>query len=299
MTLIAKPAFTVDGWTANSVDEYGAEWFCYDMPGWYGPLGVRNSGVDRPAGDGIYSEINRRPPRIITLRGIVTASGEQALIEALDRFNGLLVDGGLHSLEVQETYRTLNATVKLGDGTAAAPYSSRQAEWQLVLIAPDPRKFGPSRDLTTGLATSAQGGVPWNGPAGGTGVQWNGAAGGTGVAWQSGSGASGIVTVTNAGNTVAPLTLILTAGASSLVNPAVTDVAGNGVISYGGTVPAGSTLVIDTDAMSALLDGVNRGALLTRADPLTVPKQGSTQLLFTASSGATASLLARVRDTYI
>lgn len=296
---IVKPVWTVDGWTGNAVDDAGVTWFVRRDSGWFGPVGVRTSSTDRPAGDGTYTGRNLRASRVVVLEGFFQAPTTQTADDALDRFNSLLGDGELYELSVEENHRTLTAAVRLGDGTNIERVSPRRCEFQLSLIAPDPRKYGADRDVTTGLATAASGGVLWNGTAGATGVEWNGPAGATGVRWQSGSGTSGIVTVTNDGNTVAPVVLTFTAGSSGLVDPAVTDVAGNAVISYGGTIPAGSTLVIDTDSMSVLLDGANRGPLLTRADPITVPRQGSAQLLFTATSGPTASLLARVRDTYV
>lgn len=299
MSVIMLPTWNLEGITLNAVDDDGVEWIVDKDEGWDTAPGPRLSMTDKPAGDGSYDGRSWLEPRTVVLSGRIIAPTRTLIDQALRTLAGIGIDGGRSTLTVTEPDRTLTAEVRLATRTDVQRRTTTSAVFQLSLIAPDPRKYGADRDVTTGLATAASGGVLWNGTAGATGVEWNGPAGATGVRWQSGSGTSGIVTVTNDGNTVAPLTLTFTAGSSGLVDPAVTDVAGNAVISYGGTIPAGSTLVIDTDSMSVLLDGANRGPLLTRADPITVPRQGSAQLLFTATSGPTASLLARVRDTYV
>lgn len=298
-TTIVKPTWSVDGWTGNTIDDSGTHWFARRDAGWFGPVGVRASSSDRPAGDGSYTGTNRRASRVITLEGFCQSLTTQLADDALHQFNALLADGELHQLVVEDNHRVLTALVRLADGTNIERITPRRSDWQLVLVAPDPRKYGSAtRTSNTGLATAAPGGVPWNGAAG-LGLPWNGTAGNTGVAWQSGVGSSGVVTATNAGNAAAPVTLIITAAAESVVNPRIVDIASQKVVAYTGTVPAGSVLVIDTDTGTVLLDGANRGPL-ARVDPITVPRHGQAALEFTAASPApSASLQVQVRDTYI
>lgn len=299
MSVIMLPTWELGEITLNTANTDGVEWIVDKDEGWDTAPGPRLSMTDRPAGNGAYDGRSWLEPRTVVLSGRLLAPTRMLIEEALRTLAGLGTDGNRFALTVTEPDRILTSEVRLAARTGVVRQSTTAVAFQVSLIAPDPRKWGTVREVVTGLASAATGGVQWNGPVGGTGVQWRGPTGVTGVAWQSGAGASGIATATNAGNTDAPVTLIITAGGAALVNPTVTDITGSRVIAYGGTVPAGSTLVIDTDTMSTLLDGANRGPLLTRADPITVPQQSSTQLLFTASSGATASLLARVRDTYI
>lgn len=62
----------------------------------------------------------------------------------------------------------------------------------------------------------------------------------------------GTGTITNAGNTETPLIIEITGPAT---NPEVT--IGDTTIEYNGTIPAGKTLVIDTEKLTAELDGEN------------------------------------------
>lgn len=298
-TTIVKPTWSVDGWTGNTIDDSGTHWFARRDSGWFGPVGVRASSTDRPAGDGAYTGDNRRTSRVITLEGFCKSSTTQLADDALDLFNALLGDGQLHQLVVEENNRTLTAMVRLADGTNIERLTPRRSDWQLVLVAPDPRKYGTdTRTTSTGLATTAPGGVPWNGPAG-LGLPWNGTTGTTGVAWQTGSGSTGVVSASNAGNAPAPVTLLMTAVSENLVNPRAVDIVSQKVVSYAGTVPAGSVLAINTDTGTVLLDGANRGPL-ARVDQITVPRHGQIALEFTATSPApSASLQVQVRDTYI
>lgn len=63
---------------------------------------------------------------------------------------------------------------------------------------------------------------------------------------------TGSGTATNDGNVAAPFTLTIQ---GAVTNPSVT--VGGHVMSYVGTVALGSVLVIDTEKLTALLDGVN------------------------------------------
>lgn len=300
MTVIMLPTWNLAGITFNTIDADGVEWIVDKDEGWDAAPGPRLSMADKAVGHGSYDGQSWLEPRTIVLSGRIIAPTRSLIDGALRRIAAIGGDGARSVLTVAEPDVTLTAEVRLAVRTDVLRQSTTLVAFQLSLVAPDPRKYGTVHESSTGLASAAPGGVPWNGTTGTTGVEWNGPTGTTGVQWQSGVGVTGIVTAVNNGNFEASVELVITAGAESISNPTVTDVTTQQVISYGGTIPVGSTLIIDTGPGSVLLDGADRGALLSRADWLTVPRQSARQFLFTSSSTSpTASLMVRSQDTYI
>lgn len=301
MTVITKPTWNVDGWTGNTVDANGIDWFC-ESEGWFGPVGVRVFDIDRPTGHGTYSSDSLKTPRVITLTGLCTAPSHEDIFAAMDKFNALLADGKLHELVVEEPTRTLTAMVKLGSNPQLQPRNPRQFDWQLVLVAPDPRKSSSTEhEVPTSMGVPPGGGVMWDGPSGSTGLVWNNSAGGSGVIWQTDSGIPGIITVTNSGTADAPLSFIFS-GATSLPNPGLRNVQTGQRIVYNGTITTGNVLTISssTEGGSVSLDGTNMGPALSQADWFSIPKGSSIDIEFTSSGyDPAASMAVRWRDTYI
>jgi len=303
MTVITKPTFAVDGWTANTVDANGVDWFCNGMEGWFGPVGVRSFDIDRPASNGSYSSPSLRTPRVIALSGLCTAPSSDEIYAAMDVFNSLLSDGQLHELVVEEPTRSFRTLVKLGSNPQLGELNARQFDWQLVLVAPDPRKYSAVEHAAPiGLGVPPSGGVLWNGSAGSTGVEWNGPSNNSGVVWQADTGVPGIVTVTNNGTADAPLSFAFETASGSVVLPGVRNVQTNQKLTYNGTITPGQDLVISssTEGGSVTLDGVNMGPALSSAQWFSIPKQSSVDLEFTSAGyEPSATMTVRWRDTYI
>lgn len=289
----------VDGWVGGAVDADGVDWIVHNpVTGWFDTLEIRSSDSEKPGADGSYSDPNLYASRVISLSGHARCPDEETADRARDQFNALLADRQMHWLKVTEPVKTLGAMVKLGAGTKLSPWDAVSFDFQLILVAPDPRKFSDDLQVAiSSLADPAPGGMEWGGPAGTTGATWGGPAGTTGAQWQQGSGSTGVMRLTNDGTAEAPVRFLVD---GAVTGASIVDLTYGRVITYGATIPVGSQLTIDTGSRSALLDGVNRGPLLTRVDWITIPPRSSIEVTFQASSNSpNANLAAQWRHAYL
>lgn len=283
----------VDGWLGGTVDSDGTDWVVYDSTGWFSPPGVRTRSEDKPTEDGEYSSRSLKAARVVTMVGYCKALTEELASKARDQVNALLGDGHLHRLTVTEPVEVRTAMVRLA-GLDLTPHTARAFDFQIIVKAPDPRKYSAVvHSVSTGLATPAPGGVLWNGPAGTTGTPWNGPAGTTGVVWQSSGGTTGIMTLTNAWSAGAPIQFVIT---GPVTNPQLVNLTTQQVIRWGGTVQTGQTLTIDTGSGATKLDGQNRKAQLTRSEFFVIGKFETVNVLFQADSGTGSLATAQWRD---
>lgn len=94
------------------------------------------------------------------------------------------------------------------------------------------------------------------------------------------------ITLTNAGTWSTPLTITMQASGQDVVDPAVT--VGSKQIKYTGTLAVGSTLTIETDKMTAVLDGQNALANITGEFMMLQP--GDSQATPSKTSGGTLTV---------
>ncbi|MGB3443895.1 MAG: hypothetical protein WBA97_34590 [Actinophytocola sp.] len=286
-TQIVTPAWTVDGWSGNYVDDNGVTWFVSDDKGWFEPVQDRLFDMDKPASDGTYSAPNLDASRVITLTGWARAPDPVAADVARNKFNSLCKRGHLFPLVVEEPVAIRTAMVKRAGGNLRNTGVS-QFEFQLILLAPDPRKYSSTvHSASTGLAIDAPGGIKWGGPAGSTGVEWGGPAGSTGVVWQTGAAENGVIQITNDGSEDTPIVFTI---AGPVTSPIITRTDTGESLRWNGTVATGSQLVINTGTGSVLLDNGNQRPLLTRADFFLAPP-GTIDVLFSAPSPSPTALL--------
>lgn len=288
-TVIVKPVWHVDGWAGNTVDDDGTDWFTFQDDGWFSPVDVRNFDQDRPSQGGTYSSPNLDSARVVNLTTSVTALDRFLADKAVNQANALCRGGHLFELLVEEPVYDKVAMVKRASGSSnLTRLTPLKFEFQLILIAPEPRKFSATEYTdSTGVTSDAPGGILWNGPDGTSGLQWNGPAGSTGLEYQSGVGTTGVMVLNNPWSAPTPIRFAIT---GPITNPSVSDNTSGRTIAYGGDVAAGQTLLIDTGAGSVTLDGANRRPLLTRAEWFGIPKNGSVEVAFRSSAPAPSAL---------
>jgi hypothetical protein len=296
-TLSVKPAWHVDGWSGNYVDDNGVDWVIHEDRGWFEPVDDRLFDSDKPNGAGTYSAPSLDAARVITLTGYARAADPVSADRARNQFNALLKRGHLHQLVVEEPVVDKTAWVKRAGGNLRNTRPN-QFDFQLILMAPDPRKFSTVlHSDSTKLALDAPGGIQWDGPAGSAGVQWGGPAGVTGLLYQSGPGENGVIQITNAGTGDAPIVFTVH---GPVQTPTIIRTDTAETIKWGGTVADGSTLAIDTGAGSVLLDSGNQRPLLTQADFFTVPAESTIEVAFQSPQPSpTAELVAVWPDAWI
>lgn len=294
--LSVRPAWNVDGWSGNYIDDNGVDWVVNLDQGWFEPVEERLFDVDKPADDGCYSSPNLDSSRVITLTGYAKAPDPVTADRARNRFNALCKRGHLHQLLVEEPVVDKTAMVKRAGGNARNTRPT-QFEFQLILIAPDPRKYAAVlRSASTKLAQDAPGGIQWNGPAGNTGVQWNGPAGTTGLQYQTGAGENGVMQLTNDGTADTPIVFTV---AGPVTNPTIIRTDTGETIQWTGTVPTGAFLQIDTGTGAVLLNGGNQRPLLTAADFFVIPGESVIDVAFQSPTPSpTAELTAVWADAW-
>lgn len=289
--LSVKPAWHVDGWSGNYIDDNGVDWVVYEDRGWFEPVDERVFDSDKPAGHGTYSAPNLDAARVITLTGCARAPDSVAADNARNKFNALCKRGHLFQLLVEEPVVNKVAYVKRAGGSLRNTKPT-QFDFQLILAAPDPQKYGADvSTISVGLAQDAPGGIKWNGPAGSTGIQWGGPIGATGIQYQTGNGVTGVMQLLNEGTGDAPVRFVIT---GPVTTPSIVNTGTGATITYSGTVNAGQTLVIDTGTGEVALDGADRRSFLTAVDFFTLPPHETTEVAFRSPSPSPTAQLAAI-----
>ena len=288
-TTLATPVWTIGSWSGNVTDSAGCRWGVAMSAGWYDGPGVRLNHTPLPRYDGAYRSQSYRAERTITLTGWCEAPNKLAAESARNQFLGLLAGGGQTTLTVTDDYSTQTATVELGADPKVRPDGPFSFDWQLVLSAADPRRYGASVSAATGLPSSS-GGLDW---ATGGGLDWST---GGGLNWGS-STSTGQLVMSNVGTADTWVAYTLT---GPLTNPALTVPSTGQQLAYTGVLGSTDTLVISTDPLSrsVVLNGVtDRRSYLTSASWWSLPPGATTVVALSASSG-TGSVAASWRPAY-
>lgn len=287
-TTLVKPVWTLPGWAANVVDDNGVQWTCNVDSGWFSPLGVRSSDTEIPGYDGNYESPNLKAARVITLSGLAKAPDAATADAAVDQFNNLLSSGAtLQQFLVHENSRDLTAMVKLSTGSDLTRTTWRSFEWQLVLIAPDPRKYGPTVTASTGLP-STSGGIDYLTDSGIDYVTNGGIDYGT-------PGTSGLLQLTNMGSAESwPMfTFAGPTDGATLIAPSATNTDTGDRLAYSGTLATSDQLKLTSTPgrRSAILNGVPYRRFLTAAEWFPVPAGATVSIQFQGTSSSGTSLL--------
>lgn len=283
---------------AVTPDADGVEWIVLSSEGWFSPVGVRTGETDRPGRDGSYVETPTSASRVVTISGYAVGPDTDTTERARDRFTAHLRGGDPVALTVTEPRLSRFATVTLAAANAE-PVRLTEFDWQITVTAADPLKYVQPQVLSTGPATSAGGGIAWNGGVGSTGVQWNGTPGvasPTGLLYQTSSGDRGVLAVVNEGTAAASLVLTWTVTTGTLSMPTARLSSGEAIV-YADTLIAGDALTVDTATGAVLLNGANRRPQLSRADFFVLPP-GQTEVVFEGTATGASSLSVQWSDAY-
>lgn len=268
----------------SAKDTQGADWRTVaPIDGWDSSPGSTITTTQKPRQPGAWATGPRElTQRLVTLSGLVSAASEDDVEQALDRLRSAASLAGT-TLSVTRGTNPRTATVYRQGELTVTEVTGTLYQWQIALVAPDPRKYGATITATTGLP-SKSGGMTWP-------VKWP-------LTW-TGVYTSGIVSVDNPGNIQSPLTLRID---GPVTGPIIRHVS-KGVelsLSSNYTVPAGSYLLIDTEARTILEGGTasRNGSLISRGwfnlDP------GANDLIFDAAVRNTqAKLTVTAKPAYL
>ncbi|HZN17198.1 MAG TPA: hypothetical protein VFB84_03260 [Micromonosporaceae bacterium] len=282
-TTLQEPVFAVDGWTGNTVDDLGVEWWVTKEEGWAGSPPLRLSLADRPERDGAFDSPSYRGPRVVTLEGTAVAPDRSTKEYAKDRLAAVLADGSSTAeLTVREPHATRRALVRLSAETKITDVTPYTFAWSVQLTAPDPMRYGV--DLRTAFCGLPQPGLGISFPI----PQWP---------LDFGTPNGGSMVLANAGTaTTWPVWTVT----GQCDQPVIRDAGSGRWLGFGLRLYGGDVLVVDVAARTVRLNGASRRAALLPGSTWFGLAPGSTGVDFGALRTDTPAVLsASWRDAWI
>lgn len=276
------PTYTVDGWSGNTVDGDGVEWWVTSEEGWSGGPEVRLELAARPQRDGTFDAPSFRAARVITIEGTAVAPDPDTRERAKDRIAAVLGDGSrLAELSVQERTTTRRALVRLSAATKITDRTPDSFDWSLQLTAPDPARQGA-------VVHTASCGLPRPG----IGLTFP-----VTFPLTFGEPAGGSLALANAGTAVAWPVWTITGPCDQ---PVIRNNSTGEWLGFGLRLLDGDALVVDVSARTVRLGGASRrAAMLPRSTWFGLPP-GSTNVDFGATKVEEAGALTVTwRDAWI
>lgn len=247
---MAELTATLGGLTFSN--QPGAKYTMRDIAGWFGPPPEKTQVIERPNADGAFGQERfYRAARPITLSGLVLGDGD-GFADWL-ALSALMSAGVPQMLTVTDPTGSKSALVKIvGSGSDLQPLVNGMAQYVLSLLAFDPVKYGPLRELVTGLPVEGGGlEYPLHDPAG--------------ALFYGANGELGRVTVSNAGTAKTFPVVTVTGGMADGFFIQRLDT--GDVVRYDRVVPLGTDVSIDMRTGAVVVDGTSDGStFLSRSE---------------------------------
>lgn len=286
---LSSPTYQIGSWGAGDtglVDQFGTAFAIRPQgtTGIFDGAGVRLNQTPFPDFDGNQRSDSFDTAQTIVLNGWAIGASVAGTIASRRAFVSLFSGGRQQTLTITELDGSvLTCQVEKADIPRATPAISLEFDWQLTLLASDPRKYLPASSSSTGLPTSS-GGIDYTG-GGSTGEDYTGA-GGEGIDYGT-AGLSGLIQLANPGTAEAWPTFTFkgpTDTGKTLVNPGA--VSGGDTLATTLVLVTGDALVITTHPLrrTVRLNGVPYRRFLTTAEWFSVPPGGSINVQFLGTS---------------
>lgn len=257
------------GLNLTGVDAAGCSWRTLaPIEGWDGSPSSSFMLTKKPRQPGGFlGPTPQLAARHVTLTGLVQAPTASALEDALDRLNAAASVKTPSLLSITRGTSPRTARVFRDGDVVPEEVTDTLASWTVELMAPDPRKYGPTQTATTGLPSSS-GGLSWP-------LSWP-------VSW-TGISTSGTLSIFNPGNIEAPLYLRID---GPVTGPKIRHVSSGVelVLASSYTVAAGSYLLVDMENRTVLEGGTaSRNGWITNRGWFELDK-GANDLIFSADT---------------
>lgn len=228
----------LNGMPLNTIDEFGVAWSTVaPMDGWDGSPQSSMQVTQKTRGAGGWTGPRNLTPRSLGLTGYLNAPDAGAAEDAIDRLNAAAtLNGSL--LSVQRGTAARSCIVYRQGDVAVSEITPTVFQWQVNLVAVDPRKFATALTGTTGLPASTGGlTVPFTVPL-----------------TISSTITSGRVQLTNPGNATGPVVLRIN---GPITGPQITHVGSGLTLIFASSLilTAGQWLEVDMEAQTALANG--------------------------------------------
>lgn len=276
---------TLDGVTFSTV-RGAAMCTIATLSGWFGPPPEKTPLEERPDSDGAFGqEVFHRAARPVTLTGLVLTDGDG--LDQWEELSAVMSSGAPKTLTVTDRKGSKSSLVKVfGAGSDLVPLSDGTATYILSLVAFDPVKYGPVRELSTGLPVEG-GGLEY--PLGEPG----------GALFYGENGELGRVQVSNGGTaTTYPVVTVTGEMADGFF---VQRLDTGQVVRYDRIVPIGTDVSIDMRTGAVVVDGTSDGSTyLSRAEFFGVEPGADFAVQFNAlgATTGTPTMTVAVQDGY-
>lgn len=282
-TALLDTTWSIGRITFNGMDATGTEWWVETDDGWFNAPGEVLSQEVWPSYDGVFDAPSYRDKRLITLSGTVLAPDRYTCDQALRTLAAVGMSRALVPLTVAEPQRTYTVGVRRAQAPTVTRVTANAAEWQLFLVAPDPRRYWAQPNTATALVPSVASGLDWST---GGGLNWS-----PGLDWGTAT-STGTATVANPGTAESWPIFTLT---GPLLYPVITNPDTGQVIAFNGTLGVADTLVITTSpyGRTVILNGsTDRRSWLTSAQWFSASPEGMLTVALSTSSSADTGQLA-------
>lgn len=236
------------------------------LDAWYRLAQPETRLTKRPNAHGTYS-----PGQIFTAEHRPVVNGQYYGTSAADaqaareRLAALFSDGRSITMRVIDDLRTTTRTAWVADFDAPFHYGHDHFDFDMVLIAPDPRRYGAPVTVSTGL------------PSVSTGLIWNLGTAPSGLYWDWGTaGSIGQISLTNVGNTTTYPRLEVGAGGEFAAGFRITEVETGRELTFERPTIAGEVVVFDSRTQRATIAQGDVTIFLTSRDWFEIP-QGQTR----------------------
>lgn len=257
----------------NAADAEGVMWVCDEPQGWDSPT-VATPFDRKQYGDGAYAGQGYLEERTLSFDGAFAAPSQAAALAARDRLRaallGDLLNGVLYTHLDEAPPRSM---ALLPNGSPHLPVLDRICQFTFTLVAADPFKYGPTASYGPARLPAATGNPGRSYPRvypvtyGAIGALPTGAP----------------ITVPNAGDTASEAVYTMN---GPVPGPAAVFSTG-AFLAFTLTLAATDTLVIDTAAGTAQLNGVNRLDALAAGSSFPLIPPGGVDVRFTSTAGGT------------
>jgi hypothetical protein len=158
----------------SGLDDYGVDWRMATLDGWDSP-DLPEAAAERPQQDGLWDALNYYGGRTLTLTGVCTAATYEDREAAEYRLRKAIPRNRTVMVTVAETTPKWVSARRSGR-LMVRPLTETISEYNISMLAPDPRKYGTNPISGTVSVSSGSGGLapPWTPPvtltASGTGA---------------------------------------------------------------------------------------------------------------------------------
>lgn len=281
MTITVELISATDQITFTPAPENGAPWVYNNvtLEAWYALPAVEAKMSKRPNAHGAYGlgKIFAKEHRPI-LNGQFYGVDAADALAARNRLNALFADGSSITMRVTDALGPTTREVWLLEASTSFRYDFSHFPFDLSLVAPDPRRYGPVTSSASGL------------PSPGSGLVWNLGTAPSGLFFDWGTpGATGRVSFTNTGSATS-YPRIEVGGAGTLPGGfRVTEVETGRELTLERAVNEGEVIVLNSRTKRATLSSGDVTAFLSSRDWFSVPAGETRQYQVTPLGGATGA----------